>query len=134
MKLQLENGIELEISDGSQVAISEDGKRISVKTAEPKVVETIRTVEISSDQETIRFIPGPETIRIVEVEKPCSRQHYDHQHWIYGTNPYTWPGSTITVRSSSQGVASDPNQSYTIGGMNTGNITYTSSAGNVSIS
>lgn len=119
MKLQL-NGIEIEVPGDAQVDVSEDGKRVTIKTAEPKVVEKIRVVEVPSENETIRYIPGPETIRFIEVEKPCTRPHNDH--WIY-TTPYTspttapsWPISTPIWSSgtSTITVSGDPNQAWTV--------------------
>ena len=117
MKLSL-NGIEIEIPGDAQVDVSEDGKRVTIKTAEPKVVETIRLVEVPA--ETNRFIPGPETIRIVEVEKPCTRPHYDHwitypYTWPY-TNPYPWTSGIQTITTTTE-----PNQSWTISGLADGN-------------
>lgn len=145
MKLQL-NGIEFEVPGDAQVDVSEDGKKVTIRVAEPKVVEKIRVVEVPG-QETIRYIPGPETIRYIEVEKPCTKPHY--YTWPY-TYPYTtttgpltptW-GTTITV----SGGALDSNGSYTIGGLpssaqcltemgggSTSNITYTTSSNNISI-
>lgn len=85
MTLKL-NGIELELPDGAEVQVSEDGKRVTVTTKPVEVVEKIRFVD-SGEPKVIEKI----VVREIEVEKPCTRPHYSPYTW-----PNTYPWSTTT--------------------------------------
>ncbi len=98
MKLTL-SGVTVELPDDVLVDFSEDGKYVKITTKPAEVVERIRVVEIPGPvQERIRVVE-----KIIEVEKPCPKQHYPPQwpHIGYpwttttGGNTITWNGNTI---------------------------------------
>lgn len=87
MTLKL-NGIEFEFPDGTQVEVSEDGKHVKITPKEADVVETIRFVENSGPDVVERIV-----FRDIEVEKPCTKQHYPT--WPH--NGYQWTTTTSGI-------------------------------------
>ena len=77
MKLNL-NGVEIELPNNAKVDVSSDGKKVKIEM--PEAIEKIRVVEVHGEVSE-RII---ERIKVVEVEKPCTRPHY----YYY---PYTYP-------------------------------------------
>lgn len=99
MKLNL-NGVEIELPNNAKVDVSKDGKKVKIELPELEAsTEKIRVVEVPGEVSE-RII---ERIKIVEVEKPCTRQHYNP--WVTYTYPYT-----ITTGGSMQGNTSICNQ------------------------
>jgi hypothetical protein len=83
MKLNL-NGVEIELPNNAKVDVSKDGKHVKIELPEQK--EKIRIVEVPGETERI-----VERIKIVEVEKPCTRPHYYPSYPTYPTCPPTYP-------------------------------------------
>ena len=105
MKLNL-NGVEIDLPNNAKVDVSKDGKSVKIDLPEAKVVEKIRVIERAVTAPVERIV---ERIKVVEVEKPCTRPHYPTYPWY--NQPYvTW--------TANGGITSSPNTITT-----TGNIT-----------
>ena len=105
MKLNL-NGVEIELPNNAKVNVSQDGKKVKIEMPESEATEKIRVVEVPGPAE-VRVV---ERIKVVEVEKPCTRPHYQpwtypYVTWTYPTTvPYTVPYTITTSGNTYTGL------------------------------
>jgi hypothetical protein len=89
------NGVEIELPNNAKVDVSSDGKKVKIEMPEGQVTEKIRVVEVGSPGVSERII---ERIKVVEVEKPCTRPHYQWQYtYPYATTSGGIVGGSYTI-------------------------------------